>query len=290
MARSLTIPKLIVRRGAKAGHGFPLKKTVVAIGSDRKCDLVLSGEYVSPLHAVIQCRDDGVWTITNRSVNSTLVNQAVIDTKPLEAGDVIQIGAETLLEFEAAQPAEPAKVRSKKADAVKRPWWKQSWAIALIAIYLTGLAAGGIYLSGRSGQGESIAISWHVADRVLKLTAEYFASPEFLDANAAADPAGVGAIDRASEEASNYYRLVAARAQDGRQAPPGAVAKGLIDQLSANVGEHLARAWHLEGQHRWKDAAAEYEQIMASIPDIRAPAARFAAQRLQILRETAGDE
>ena len=98
--------------GPLKGKRLKVKKTTISIGSNRKCDVTLKGEYVSDLHAVVKKREDGVWVVQNNSVNGTLINGERADLKVLAEGDRIQVGADSMFEvsFESGRKKKPAKV------------------------------------------------------------------------------------------------------------------------------------------------------------------------------------
>lgn len=76
---------------------FHLHKERIVVGSVITADLRLSGEGVSPLHAVVEFSKDRVATLYDlASETGTFVNQEKIVTRKLKVGDVITIGRNTL--------------------------------------------------------------------------------------------------------------------------------------------------------------------------------------------------
>jgi hypothetical protein len=74
----------------------PLTKEVVTIGRLPDCEVVLKDKGASRRHAQIRAKD-GLYTLTDLgSTNGTRLNGQTIQSRPLEDGDRITIGATTL--------------------------------------------------------------------------------------------------------------------------------------------------------------------------------------------------
>ena len=74
----------------------PLTKDVVTIGRLPDCEVVLNDKGASRRHAQIRAKD-GLYTLTDLgSTNGTRLNGQTIQSRPLEDGDRITIGATTL--------------------------------------------------------------------------------------------------------------------------------------------------------------------------------------------------
>ncbi len=95
---------LLIRNGKYAGRRAIIGQTPFAIGRDQRCHLRPPDPTLSPVHAIIYCRD-GRFAIQDRhSEGGTYVNGKRIDKAALKSGDRIRVGA---LELELA-PAEQA--------------------------------------------------------------------------------------------------------------------------------------------------------------------------------------
>ncbi len=92
------VPKgslLLVADGPIAGHTIPLKGRLV-IGRSSQCDLTLSGQLISRLHAEIGYRDNHFEVRDLGSANGTYVNDQLINRALLEDGDSVRVGEATL--------------------------------------------------------------------------------------------------------------------------------------------------------------------------------------------------
>lgn len=89
-------PTVLVFEAAD-GKKFYLHKERIVLGSVITADVRLSGEGVSPLHAVVEyAKDSSVTLYDLASETGTFVNQQKIVTRQLKVGDVITIGRITL--------------------------------------------------------------------------------------------------------------------------------------------------------------------------------------------------
>ncbi len=91
------MPRLIVIKGADQGKQFELDDAVVSIGRDSTSRLRLHDTEISRRHAELQRTPEGYRIVDVGSVNGTFVNDAKIDTSPLQPGDRIQVGQSLLL-------------------------------------------------------------------------------------------------------------------------------------------------------------------------------------------------
>ena len=92
------IPKgafLLVSDGPAAGHTIPLKERLI-IGRSSQCDLTLSGQLISRLHAEILYKDDHFEVRDLGSANGTCVNGAPMNRAVLTDGDLVKVGEATL--------------------------------------------------------------------------------------------------------------------------------------------------------------------------------------------------
>lgn len=92
------IPKgafLLVSDGPAAGHTVPLKERLI-IGRSSQCDLTLSGQLISRLHAEILFKDDHFEVRDLGSANGTCVNGAPVSRAVISDGDLVKVGEATL--------------------------------------------------------------------------------------------------------------------------------------------------------------------------------------------------
>jgi len=80
---------------------FPLAKERVIIGRLADSDVVVADPGVSRQHAEVRRENDGYVITDLGSTNGTMVNEAMIGERTLQAGDRITIGR-TVLEFRSA--------------------------------------------------------------------------------------------------------------------------------------------------------------------------------------------
>ena len=103
------------------GTGLPVTHWENIIGSDKRCDIVLSLPTISRNHAVLTRYDDGSWTITDAdSKNGVRINGRKMSICALEPGDVIELGGlgVTLEPITAQQEAKLARIRTKASSGL----------------------------------------------------------------------------------------------------------------------------------------------------------------------------
>ena len=269
---------LLVRSGPRRGKRFNLKGGAFRIGKDSNSDLVLTDEFVSPLHTVVEFRDD-VWIATNRGVNGTLLNRTAIEgSRPLAPGDVLQVGGETLIEFGLKE-----KRKRQKADKTvggseeAKPLWQRPAVLGGLGGYFVLLIAAAVFLSTTAGSGGS-GLSRATADDLVAR------SRAFLESDAPRDSEPIAGFVRPSDPedpASTYYALVSAREHE---APPEST-QPLVDDMIDRVDRALFEAWRLEQQRNWSAAIDTYRGIQRMLPTLRAPVTEFAIGRVEALRE-----
>jgi len=273
--------RLSVIRGPTKGKKYKLEEGVYRIGSGAECDIGIAGELVGSVHAVLELRADGVWELRNQSINGTFVNRQRIDEHALSADDVVQIGAETLIRFEqklskAERRATPSSLQGAGVAAPK-PSAIKPWMLVAGGIYLAGMIAAAMFLLGVGSAPDSEALSPEVAENVVARTEQYLRSPALL-ATASAAPGVVG-LDPRADPSYDYFSVLELR-QAGKE---GAEVDALIAGINERVRGHLFRAWTLESQRKWREAAGEYRSITELLPDIRAPATQFSTNRIDVL-------
>ena len=92
------IPKgafLLVSDGPIAGHTIPLKERLI-IGRSSQCDLTLSGQLISRLHAEILFKNGQFEVRDLGSANGTAINGQPVSRGLLKDGDQIKVGEATL--------------------------------------------------------------------------------------------------------------------------------------------------------------------------------------------------
>jgi len=274
--------RLRLRQGEHKGKRYPLKKDSVTLGSDTACNIVVKGSFVSPKHATINRRDDGLWMITNLSVNRTLVNQQEVDTQQLVSGDMIQVGAETLFEFEIIDKKNKKVVKDRKRTAGKeaKPFSRRPLIQIAIVVYLLLIVVAGVVVKGLNESNNDISLSVEEVELVLQKSRAYFTSDDFIETTTAT-PVSAATIE--TEHAAGYFQLISSlKASDPSKQTE---ANPLLDELLTQSRDHLYRAWKYERQLRWNEAIDEYQTILASIPDIRIPLVRFVMKRIKLIKE-----
>lgn len=272
-----SIATLVVRHGARKGKKFSLRETSFRIGKEPGCDLVLKDDLVSPIHTVIELRGD-LWVASNRGANGTLINEEGIQgSRTLAPGDLIQIGAETLLEFQ----VQKQKIRERQAKATDGPvpLWRRPAVLAGLGVYFVLLAALGLWFLSQ----DSSSVSAASASQALERTKALIDSPKFAERFLEVDAALATSTGSEHDPAAEFYQLVAAR-QAGQDAE--ALATSLIERVDSG----LFRAWSLEQQRRWFDAIAAYRELMEIAPSLRFPATQFAINRIRVIESRLAED
>lgn len=90
-----------VMSGTRLGRVFPVGPNPITIGRSPDCTIHLDEQGVSRVHARIERQDSGsvIALIDPGSTNGTFVNGERVNKRPLQDGDSIQVGAQTLLRF-----------------------------------------------------------------------------------------------------------------------------------------------------------------------------------------------
>jgi pSer/pThr/pTyr-binding forkhead associated (FHA) protein len=103
---------LEIRRGPDAGQQFILNPgSVIVLGRDPRCDVVLPNVTVSRRHAEIRPGPDGFTLADTGSLNGSYLNGQPVDTALLNHGDDVAIGVFRLT-FRTGDPAHAAAGRS----------------------------------------------------------------------------------------------------------------------------------------------------------------------------------
>ena len=96
------IAKLVIQSGSSAGRSFNLDRDQHTLGREAPADILIPAAGVSRRHARIDRQGDQYLLQDLGSTNGTFVNdQRVYAGQILNTGDVIQLGQNVTLRFEA---------------------------------------------------------------------------------------------------------------------------------------------------------------------------------------------
>lgn len=102
-------PVVTVVSGRQIGKTLILEERCTVIGRDSCADLLLIGSGISRQHAQIECRDDGQVIVHDlNSTNGIRLNGNLVTDAPLEPGDKVQLGPETVIKYRIEDPDEVA--------------------------------------------------------------------------------------------------------------------------------------------------------------------------------------
>lgn len=104
-------------QGPDAGRQFTLEDRPVTLGRDPERDVALHDDRASRLHARILPDGDGVRLVDEGSSNGTFVNGALVRESALIPGDIIIIGANSIV-FGSREPT-PRQLAAARPGAVK---------------------------------------------------------------------------------------------------------------------------------------------------------------------------
>ena len=122
--------------GALVNQKFPVRGTTV-IGSDPEANVVISGEGIEALHAVILAGDGAPSLSVKGSGIAVRLNGEEVSEASLSPGDEIQIAA---YRFVVQAPGlRPEKVLTEEAVKPKKPIWP--WFVAATALAGAAYAA-----------------------------------------------------------------------------------------------------------------------------------------------------
>jgi hypothetical protein len=92
--------RLTVRQGLTPGKVFELTQTVVTIGRDLKCEVVVNDPEISRNHCRLTVQGNGYQVEDLESTNGTFVNsQKVTAPRMLQPGDLLGLGENLVMEF-----------------------------------------------------------------------------------------------------------------------------------------------------------------------------------------------
>ena len=265
-------PRLEVTAGKHLGKIYQLKKGEYSLGTHKKCNIKLSGEYASELHAVIKQNADGVWTLTNNSPNGTYVNQLQVDSVELDQFSTIQVGAENSLDFTPLHHQAAANdVSSAKPKKKVNKW---VWIVGCIAMVYLPLFA---YLKNMTSSIATAAtapiISLSQIDNVSAQSTDFLSSfTAGLNTQASyqgGTPAGMSLYEQlktgtyASEEEKEL----------------------LIQDIVLETKSHLTTAHHYVQMSLHEKAKQSLRSAMSVFPDHRYPAAGYAAKTITAIKQ-----
>lgn len=264
---SQTTASLVVRRGARQGKKYALKGGPFQIGREARCDLVLKDSYVSPVHTVIEMRGD-LWVASNRGANGTLINEKPIEgSRTLAPGDVIQVGAETLLEFRIQKVA----TRSSEPGGPV-PLWRRTPVVVGLGVYLAAMVALIVFLGARP---DGPQITSQTRQQVLEDSREFLVGATLGGGSAEL----AGGLDPQRDAATVFYQLAAARSRGAGSDQT----ETLVDELLEATDALLFQAWLAEQSGNRAQAVRAYRKIVDMLPTMRCPATSFALARIRAL-------
>lgn len=261
-------PRLEVTAGTQLGKIYQLKKGEYSLGTHKKCNIKLTGEYASELHAVIKLNADGVWTLTNNSPNGTYVNQLQVDSVELDQFSTIQVGAENSLDFTPLH--HKAAANDSDSPNAKKKTSKWVWIVAgVVMLYLPIFA----YLQNLS---KTIAVDATVAPMISLSDIDIVsvASSEFLTAYTS-NSTNIGSSGLDMPSSMSLYEKIKFGFYENDEEKAE-----LITQLVDKTKSHLTSAHHYVQMNLHSKAAKSLRRAMAVFPDHRYPAAGYAAKTI----------
>lgn len=263
-------PHLEVTAGKQLGKTFQLKKGEYSLGTHKKCNIKLSGEYASELHAVIKRNTEGVWTLTNNSPNGTYVNQLQVDTVELDRFSTIQVGVENSLDF---TPLNHEPITDDGSGAKKsKKTNKWAWIVGcMLLVYLPAFAYLQQLGAGISVATETPVISLTSIENVTDASRLFLTSytEETLTSNQNKKTGQTGM--------SLHEKVVMGAYSDNAEKDE------IIGQLVEQSKSHLTLAHHYVQMNLDKKAIKALRRAMSVYPDHRYPASGYAAKVISAL-------
>lgn len=90
--------------GPDKGRTFIVSDKPFSLGREKGCDAVLDGDRTSRVHARLVPEGDQIFVVDENSSNGTFVNGTLVTRRPLEQGDIIEIGRNRIV-FGAQSPS-----------------------------------------------------------------------------------------------------------------------------------------------------------------------------------------
>ena len=270
---------LTIVTGSKSGKVHRLKNDEISLGSHKSNTIQLQGEYVSDYHAVIKRRNDGIRVIKNLSVNNTIVNQAIVDERPLADGDVVQIGADNLLRFNIEENKSAIKEKKKKimASSGGQGLLKNKLLITGLLVYLS-LILGAVLFFGSNENINKAELTYEKVESLLKSTDTYIANMP-----------NIGEVDDLNQnytlsndidKSSDFFEIRKLQDQVNFDENKFNQHKNVILET---ISDSLNQAWHLESTKQHQLAIKEYRDILQIIPDINSPVSKYAVRKIRYL-------
>jgi predicted component of type VI protein secretion system len=114
--------QMVMRTGPTPGKAFPLSKSEVIIGRDVTCDIVINDAEISRRHAKMTMQGDSYVLEDLGSTNGTFVDgQRLMGPHPLQPGDLVLLGENVSLSYEAVLYDADATVVGAPASATTPP-------------------------------------------------------------------------------------------------------------------------------------------------------------------------
>jgi hypothetical protein len=294
---------LVFLHGARQNKSLSLDADHYRIGAGSSCEIVLAGDTVDALHAVLERKGDD-WQIVDRSRIGLLVNGQRAERMRLFDGDRVQIGSEHLFELRLRERSKQKQPQPPPGQP--KPWYLSPWTFGLILLFYA-VAGTGLYLivsSSRSdGDAELTGARAQMLACLSRRHLERLSRDEKPD-GPAVDMWGLdcrwprqdqahcaaGATTETAEqpmrETLPCERLRVDLAALGEQGEPvdGGVDRR-IEGLDAAIRDFLGQAWICEARADVDAAIATYNKLVDCLPDLRLPATCFALERRRLLRE-----
>lgn len=278
------IEKINVIAGPSKGKTYTLKDAKVVIGSGSECDIAIGGKFVDELHAELIHQEDGRWQLINHSINGTLVNQEMIDSRLLSHGDVIQVGSESLLGFQVIDK-DTTKKRStegkEKQDYKGVALFKNPIVFIGLGIYLVLIIIVVVFVMDARKTKTTPILQVAEVNNSIKETQIKLGKIEAHGCASVPTQKWGKRIDRDAELAADYYTLVNAKQSDDSDVSKEELIKSIIDKIK----QDLFQAWLLEKQGKVKHAILRYQRIADTIPNIHCATTKLAIHRINVIKE-----
>jgi len=263
-------PRLEVTAGNQVGKVYQLKKPEYSIGTHRKCQIRVSGEYASELHAVLKLNAEGIWTLANNSPNGTYVNQVQVDLVDLDQPSSIQVGVENSFDFTPSQHKAEGEDGGSSKKTSKWVWIGCAVAAVYLPLFLFLTQLGGSALVGLAE--EQPIITLEAIERVSVESSTYLNNyPINAEGYNFGDFEGVSTSPLHEKFTLGAFRTTAEKDE---------MIKALIDQSKA----HMTTAHHYVQMGLNTKAENSLRSAMAVFPDHRFPVAGFGAKIIAELR------
>jgi len=279
-ARKNKYARLEITSGNQVGKTYHLKKGEYSIGTHKKCNIKIVGDYASELHAVIKHNADGCWTLTNNSPNGPYVNKQSVDSVELDQVSTIQVGAENSMEF---TPKHHKNGSVKHADtdndeSQKKKTNKWVWIGSAIAmVYLPAFVYLQNYLGEIVERVEKPAITLTAIEKVSDESFKYLVGDKSEDVDMAKRKSLQS--DFEYQGSRDLYEKVVMddfRSEDEKQR--------IISMIIFQSKTHLTSAYHYVQMDLNEKAQQSLRSAISVYPDHRFPASKFAAKTISAIQ------